>query len=804
MFSNYIKVAIRNLIAQKGYLLINITGLAIGIASALLIMLYVVDEFNYDRVHRRSEDIYRIYLDAKIQGQEMLGAVSCTPVGPTIVKSYPDVENYCRIFSFAGEPVIRFEDKTFVEKRLIYADSTFFEIFDGFTLQKGNIHSILNKKNTMVLTETTAKRYFGNEDPVGKVVQFGQQRQNWEIVGIADDPPSNSHIKFDIICSFNTLPLSQNTFWIGNNVYTYILAKAGVNPNDLNKKLAEVTLTHAGPQFEQVIQVKMEDFGNSGNRYGYFVQPLLDIHLKSNLQYDLETGGNIVMVYVFLLIAIFIIVIAAINFMNLATARSAKRAREVGMRKVFGSSKLRLIVQFLTESIILTSFSLLVAILLVYLALPEFNGIAGKSLDLSTLPLALTAGSLVAIVMLVGVAAGSYPAFFLAGFQPIKVLKGKLATGAKNSYLRGILVIVQFTITIGLIASTLVVNKQISYIRSKDLGFKYDNRVFINRGYAIPQERRETFLNELRKLPNVESVTGSSGLPGTITPNTAIIPQGAASTETNVIDFIACDEEFIKTMGIELLQGRDFNKDLASDSLSMIINEAAITALGLRDSALDRVLMLNLSQPYKVVGIARNFHYKSLHMTINPMALVYQPANTYITLKLGNGNRQNTIKAIESKWAEFLPDQAFSYTFMDQHLDGLYGSEKRARVLFTLFSILAIIIASLGLLGLASYSAEQRTREIGIRKVIGATIPALVRLLIKEVNVLFIISTIVAWPIAWFLMNGWLNNFAYRIKPSPVEFVLASAIAYAIAILTVSYQAFRAARSNPANTLKYE
>jgi putative ABC transport system permease protein len=734
----------------------------------------------------------------------MLGAVSCTPVGPTIVGSYPDVENYCRIFSLAGEPVIRFEDKAFVEKRLIYADSTFFEVFDGFSLKKGDIHSILKKKNTMVLTESTAKRYFGNEDPVGKVVQFGQQRQNWEIVGVAVDPPSNSHIKFDIVCSFNTLPLSQNTFWIGNNVYTYILAKAGADPHDLNKKLAELTLAHAGPQFEQVIQVKMEDFGNSGNRYGYFVQPLLDIHLKSNLQYDLEPGGNIVMVYVFMLIAIFIIVIAAINFMNLATARSAKRAREVGMRKVFGSSKLRLIVQFLTESIILTSFSLLVAILLVYLALPEFNGIAGKSLDLSTLPLALTAGSLVAIVMLVGVAAGSYPAFFLASFQPIKVLKGKLATGAKNSYLRGILVIIQFTITIGLIASTLIVNKQISYIRSKDLGFKYDNLVFINRGYAIPQERRETFLNELRKIPNVESVTGSSGLPGTITPNTAIIPQGAASTETNVIDFIACDEEFIKTLGIELLQGRDFNKDLASDSLAMIINEAAITALGLRDSALDRVLMLNLSQPYKVVGVARNFHYKSLHMTINPMALVYQPANTYITLKLGNGNRQNTIRAIESKWAEFLPDQAFSYTFMDQHLDSLYGSEKRARVLFTLFSILAIIIASLGLLGLASYSAEQRTREIGIRKVIGATIQKIVRLLIKEVNVLFLISTVVAWPIAWYLMSGWLNNFAYRIRLSPVEFVLASVIAYAIAIFTVSYQAFRAARSNPANTLKYE
>lgn len=804
MIYNYIKVSIRNLLSQKGYLFINITGLAVGIASALLIMLYVVDEFSYDKFHANAKNIYRINLDAKIQGQEMLGGISCTPVAPTMVSSYPDATNYCRLFTFGGEPILRFEDKSFVENKVIFVDSTFFQVFDGFKLLKGDINNILNKKNQMVLTEATAKKYFGNQDPVGKIIQFGQNRENWEVVGIVKNPKTNSHIKFEILCSFVTSPLSQNTFWIGNNVYSYILVKEGVNPKDLDTKLAELTKTHAGPQFEQFIQVSMDDFDKGGNRYGYFTQPILDIHLNSNMQYEIEPGGNITMVYVFLLIAVFIIIIAAINFMNLATARSAKRAREVGMRKVFGSTKGRLIGQFLTESIILSTISLLISILFVFLALPSFNNIANKSLDISSLPLIITLGSLIGIVLIVGIIAGSYPAFFLASFEPIKVIKGKLSGGAKNSILRGILVVIQFTITIGLITATLIVNKQINFIRKKDLGYSVENRIYINRGYAIPHDRRVAFLDELRKIPNVEMVSGTTGIPGTITPNTAVLPQGAASTETNVISFYYTDYDFVPTMNLEILEGRNFSRELASDSLAIIINESAVKALNLKDSVLDRILLLNVNQPLKVVGVVKDFNFESLHKSISPMALIYAPVSNFIVIKLGIANHQNTIKMIEEKWKEFLPDQTFDYMYFDQHLDNLYGSEKRARALFSGFSILAIIIASLGLLGLASYSAEQRTREIGIRKVIGASIPALMRLLVREINILFIISTIVAWPITWFLMSSWLEDFAYRISLSPVQFILASVIAYLIAILTVSYQAINTARKNPAITLKYE
>ena len=804
MIFNYIKVSIRNLLAQKGYLFINITGLAIGIASALLIILYVVDEFSYDKFHKNSKNTYRVYLNAKIQGQELIGAVTCSPVSPTMVTSYPDVTNFCRVFTFAGEPIIRYENKSFVEKRVFFVDSTFFSVFDGFKLIRGDNTKILNSKNQMVITESTAKRYFGNDDPIGKVVQFGQQKQNWVVTGVMQNPPKNSHLKFDILCSFVSQPQLQNTYWVSNNVYSYIVVKEGVPIKDIDQKLAELTKTRAGPQFEQFAQITPEDFKKSGMRYGYFAQPLLNIHLKSNLQYEPEPGGNLVMVYVFLLVALFIIVIAAINFMNLATARSAKRAREVGVRKVFGSSKTKLISQFLTESIVLSIIALLVALILVFLALPSFNNIAGKQLDLAMLPMAFTIGSLLGTILLIGVAAGSYPAFFLASFEPIKVLKGKLATGSKNSTLRGVLVVLQFTITIGLIVATLIVNKQITFMKSKDLGFDPKNLIYINRGYAIPQDRRTTFIEELQKIPNVEVVSAATSLPGTVFPGTALLPKGASTNQTSLTNFLNSDYDFDKSMGLKIIQGRYFSRDFASDSNAVVINEAVVKSLGLKEPIIGTSLMINASQEINVIGVVKDFHYESLHKQIGPLCLLYGAVSTYITLKIGPLETQKTIKAIEAKWKEFLPDQTFDYSFMEEHLDNQYGSERRSRVIFTVFSLLAIIIASLGLLGLSSFSAEQRTKEIGVRKVNGASVFTIIRLLFKEINLLFLISTAIAWPIAWYSMSSWLENFAYRIKLSPVEFLLASFIAYLIAALTVSYQAIKAARTNPATTLKYE
>jgi len=804
MIKNYIKVSIRNLISQRGYTLINIFGLAVGIASALLIMLYVVDEISYDKFHPNAQNIHRICLDAKIQDTELLGPISCVPIGPTSVNEYPDILNYTRIFSFSGEPVIRYEDRTFVEKRLMYTDSTFFQVFNGFSLIRGNPDNVLNRANQMVMTESTAKRYFGDENPIGKVVQFGQNRQNWEVTAVVADLPKNSHLKFDILCSFVTLPMSQSTFWIGNNNYTYILLQDGLDPREVDKRFVDMVNTHAGPQFEQFANISTSDFESSGNRYSYFTQPLLDIHLKSNMPFELEKGGNLTMVYVFMLIAIFILVIAAINFMNLSTARSAKRAKEVGIRKVVGSTRSKLIGQFLTESVIVSTVSLAIAIGLIFLAMPGFNSIAGKEMSLTTLPVALTIGILIATILVVGFAAGSYPAFFLASFEPLKVLKGKLQTGMKNSFLRGSLVVVQFIITIGLLISTFVVYHQISFIQEKDLGYNPENILVVNRPYAIANEQRETFLNELRALPYIESVSRSNSLPTTIIGNTVMQKKGAPSDDMQSLNHFYAYHDLDKVMQFKMVKGRYFSDDFASDSSAMVMNEAAVKVFGFDGDPIGQKVMMNLNDERTVVGIMEDFHYESLHQKISPLVIACHPTYTYVTIRIAGANVQEAIRSIEAKWNEFVPDQAFDYFFMDQAVDNQYSDERRASILFSSFSILAIIIATLGLLGLSSYSAEQRTREIGIRKVLGANVGLVIWLLLNEINKLFIIATLISWPIAWFLMSKWLESFAFRVGLSPWIFIGASVLAYLIAVLTVSYQALKAARTNPAITLKYE
>jgi putative ABC transport system permease protein len=804
MILNYLKVSIRNLISQRGYTLINIFGLAVGIASALLLILYVVDEFSYDRFHPNAENIHRICLDAKIQDTELLGPISCVPIGPTSVSEYPDILSYTRVFSFTGEPVIRFEDRTFVEKNVIYADSTFFQVFNGFKLLNGNPESVLNRANQMVMTLSTAQRYFGNEDPVGKVVQYGSNRQNWEVVAVVEDVPNNSHIQFDIICSFVSLSWAQNPMWIGNNNYTYLLLPEGLDPREVDRRFTQMVTTHAGPQFEEVAGFTAEKFESMGNRYSYFTQPLLNIHLKSNMAFEMQKGGNITMVYVFMLIALFILVIAAINFMNLSTARSARRAKEVGIRKVVGSSRSKLIGQFLTESVMVATISLVIAIAIIYAAMPAFNSIAGKQLVLSSLPIALTVSILIATILIVGFAAGSYPAFFLASFEPMKVLKGKLQTGMRNSFLRGTLVVVQFTITIGLLVSTLVVYNQISYIRNKDLGYSHKNLLVINRPYAIAQEKRESFLDELKNIANVEAVSRSNSLPTTIIGNTVMQKKGAPSDDIQSLNHFYAHYDLDKVMQFKMVEGRYFSQDFASDSSAIVLNQAAVKVFGFDGPAVGQKVMMNIDDERTVVGVMNDFHYESLHQKISPLVIASHPVYTYVTIRIGAGNTQEVIRSIESKWNEFVPDQAFDYFFLDQAIENIYSDEKRAGILFTSFSLLAIIIASLGLLGLSSYSAEQRTREIGIRKVMGANVPTVMWLLLNEINKLFIISTIVAWPLSWYLMNKWLENFAFRIDLSLGIFVAASLLAYLVAVITVSYQAFKAARTNPSITLKYE
>ncbi len=804
MLYNNIKVSVRNLLAQKGYTLINLFGLAVGIASALMIILYVIDEFSYDKFHPNAENIYRICLDAKLQDTEMLAPISNNAIGPVSYDQYPDILNYTRIFSFGGDPDIRYGERMFIEKNLIYADSTFFQLFNGFRLISGDPNNILNAPNQLVMTQSAAERYFGNEDPVGKSVRKWSGNQEWQVVGIAEDPPSNSHIKFDIVCSFVSMQWAQAPAWASNNNYTYILLQEGTDPKDIDNRFEHLVATYAGPVFEEIMGASMDELEHLGNRYNYFTQALTDIHLRSDMPFEMEVGGNITMVYVLMLIALFIIIIGAINFMNLATARSAKRAKEVGVRKIVGSNRSSLVGQFLTESILLSALALLIAIVIVIIAMPEFNKIAGKQIALSALPATVTAGVLLAIILIVGFAAGSYPAFFLANIDPMVIFKGVSGSGMKSSLLRGILVTLQFIITIGLLIATFVVYSQISFIRNKDLGYNPQNTLVIDRTYIMPSAQQQSFEDELRNLPGIEAVARSSSLPATIIGNTIMRKEGAPPDDMQTYNFFHASYDLDKALGLRIDQGRYFNRNYASDSSAIVINQAAARGFGFDGSPLGQKIYVNLNDERTVVGVVEDFHYESLHQRISPLVIVFGQNTMYLSIRFGDHNPGEILRTVEEKWNEFVPDQVFDYFFLEDSVADQYSNERRAGILFSGFSLLAILIASLGLLGLSSYSAEQRTREIGIRKVFGATEGIVVWLLLKEINRLFIIATLVSWPIAWYLMTSWLENFAFRINLSPMVFVTASVFSYIIAVLMVSYQAFKAAGANPAVTLKYE
>ena len=803
MFFNNLKVSIRNLLAQKGYTLINLFGLAVGIASALMIILYVIDEFGYDKFHPNARNIYRVCLDAKLQDTEMCGPISNTAIGPVSYEQYPEILNYTRVFTFAGEPDIRYGDRTFIEKNLVYADSTFFQVFNGFRLKTGDPGNILNAPNQLVMTQSTAERYFGDDDPIGKTVQMWGN-QEWEVTGVAEDPPSNSHLKFDIVGSFITLPMSQSTAWVSNNIYTYILLQEGANPKDIDNHFEYLVATYAGPVFEELMGATMAELEHLGNRYNYFLQPLTDIHLRSDMPFEMEVGGNITMVYVFILIALFILGIAAINFMNLATARSSKRAKEVGLRKIVGSTRTRLIGQFLTESVLLTATALLIAIVIVIVAMPAFNNIAGKQIILTDLPVSLTFAVLISTILIVGFAAGSYPAFFLAGIDPLVIFRGRSGAGMKSSILRGILVTLQFIITIGLLIATFIVYNQIYFMRNKDLGYNPNNMLVINRPYVIPHSQQQSFEDELRNMPGIMAVARSTSLPSTMIGNTIMRKEGAPPDDMQTYNVFQASYDFDKVLELKIEEGRYFNRNYASDSSAMVINRAAARGFGFIGSPLGQKVFVNLDDERTVVGVISDFHYESLHQNISPLVIVFAQSFGYLAVRFGDVSSQEILRSVESKWNEFVPDQVFDYFFLEDSVAGQYSTERRAGMLFTGFSILAIIIASLGLLGLSSYSAEQRTREMGIRKVMGATEWIVVRLLLKEINRLFVIATLISWPFAYYLMASWLDNFAFRINLSPPVFITASVLSYLIAVLMVGYQALKAARTNPAATLKYE
>ena len=825
MIKNYLKIAWRNIKRNKVNSFINIAGLAIGMACVILILLYVQDELQYDRFFKQSNHIYQVNLNGNQDGNEFLTSNSPPTVGPAMVTEFPEIESYTRIYN-PGELVVRNEDgrqteNYFSEKKILAVDSNFLQFF-SYEMLEGSPANSLQKANSVVLTERTAKKYFGNTNAIGKILKFGNESTPFTITGIMQNIPSQSTWQFDMLTSISSYPAVKrfSWSWVWLQVNTYIKLRDNVAVDEasiakLEAKLPAMVKKHAASAFKRIGQ-PFDEFVKKGGKWDFHLMPLTRVHLYSDeIGSRSPTLSNIKYVYIFSIIALFIIILACVNFMNLSTAQSEKRAKEVGIRKVLGSVKAQLVKQFLAEAMLYSFIAMIIALLLVLLLLKPFNEIAGKTLDF---PLIFTNYDwifLLGMAIIIGLLAGSYPAFYLTSFKPVTVLKGmkRFRSGMANLFIRNGLVIFQFTVSTALIICTIIVFKQLRFTQNKDLGLNKENVIVIANSDRLGNSE-ESFRQELTKLPGVLSATMSTGIPTKENFGDFYLPEPAGVDEHLAKDItlssFMVDDDFIPTLGIQLLNGRNFSKDF-NDSLSVILNEAAVKQIGWKDPVGKYMKYPgNDDQRFKVIAVAKDFTTQSLRTVVAPFALFHTSSKTYgmgmayISVRVNPGDVSGYLKKIESKWRSFAPNTPFDYSFLDSEFDALYRSEKRMGAVFGIFTLLSIFIACLGLFGLAAYTAERRTKEIGVRKVLGASIQGLVTLLSRDFVKLVLLAAVIAFPIAWWGMNKWLEDFAYRIHIGWWVFVLAGFIALLIAIMTVSFQAIKAAIADPVKSLRTE
>lgn len=805
MFKNYLKVAVRNFFKHRGFSFINIFGLAVGVACCLTIVLYVLDEISYDRYHDRAEQIYRVGIDGYINNIAFHGVVTCSPMAQTLVREFPEVEAATRLRNF-GFPVFRYEDKVFSEERVFWVDPSFIDVFTVPFIE-GDPKTALTEPNSIVLTRSMALKYFGREDPMGRSLNADRSR-DYLITGVVEDVPHNSHFHYDFLASLSTYDDSQSPIWISNNYYTYVLLRKDASPEAFEGKLVELVKKYVGPQIKVAAGLTLEQFYESGGKWGYFIQPLTDIHLHSHLEFEIEPNGDIAYVYIFSIIAIGILLVAGVNFVNLATARSVNRAREVAIRKTVGSRRPQLIRQFLAETTLMSFIAVILALIAVQFVLPTFNTITGKDLTIPYMQNAYTIPALFGVVLLIGVLAGIYPAFFLASFDPAIVLKSETMGRTRKSKLRNVLVVFQFTVSIFLIIGTFIVNRQLRYIQNKNLGFNKDQIVVVKKTDDIGNQI-QAFRQELVKNANVIDATNTARLIGETFGNSAYKLAGASGEETHLLWTYFTDPHFADTYQIEMAAGRYFEEGRQADQQAVVLNETAVKELGLTDPVGKQIEALRptRSLTFTIIGVMKDFHFESLHFQIRPLIITLWPPNNrgrYVSVRVSSEGIRNTLVFLENKWRKFAGNQAFEYEFLDDHFAKIYQSEERTGQIFFSFSLLAIIIASLGLLGLAAFIGEQRTKEIGIRKVLGATDSKIMLLLSRQFTKWVIMSNLFAWPTAYYFMHKWLQRFAFQPGLSVWSFLLASLVVFFVALLTVSYQTVKAARANPVDLLRYE
>jgi ABC-type antimicrobial peptide transport system permease subunit len=785
MLRNYLKIALRNVRRHKGYSFINIAGLAIGMACCILILLWVQDELSYDRFHENAGDIYRVIQDIKFADHDTTWAIAQGPLGPSLEADFPEIINATRITWRRFR--LTYDEKSFDEV-LGMADGSIFEMFT-FPLVKGDPTTALSDPHSIVITEEMAEKYFGNEDPLGKAIK-ADNRWDFQVTGILKNVPHNSHLQFDFLIPFifgRELNYTVDR-WGNTQFRTYVQLQNGFPVQEVIQKISGYLFEK--PTIEKDARLNL--------------QPLARIHLYSNYEFD-SAHGDITYVTIFSIIAFFILLIACINFMNLATARSGNRAKEVGMRKVAGAHKTDIVRQFYGESILLAFIALFVALTIVWLLLPTFNNLAAKELSMGVSGNLLVLLGLLGITLLTGVISGSYPALILSAFQPVKILKGSLQSGSKSSVFRKILVVFQFSLTILLIICTIVIYNQINYMRNMKLG--YDKEHMIYKGMRGDMRAKfDSVKNELLQNPNILGVTASSNVPtyGYTFSNSLWRWEGQDPDEETLMRAVFVDLDYFKTFGIEIVEGRSYSKEFSTDATEAImVNEEAVKAMGM-ESPVGKRLSLG-DNNMKIIGVVKNYHFRSLRQEIDPLILIYNPGPCGVLFaRLRSENIPKTIGYMENIWKEFAPGHPFNYRFLDEAIDDLYRSEQRIGIILRYFSILAVFISCLGLFGLASFMAEQRTKEIGIRKVLGASVSNIVLLLSREFTKWVLLANIIAWPVAYFAMHKWLQSYAYSTNIALWSFILSGAIALVIATVAVSYQSIKAAVTNPADSLRYE
>ncbi len=814
MFRNNLKIAIRNLFKQKVYTLINVLGLAVGIASCLLIVLFIQNEFSYDKFFKDHDRIYRMVLERKYPNHSTFYAVVPHSFEGVAKQDFPEIESATNLFgqnqfsiSYRNEKA---ELKQFDEDFVVIADSRVLDVFD-FKFVSGDPASALRLANSIVLTKDLARRFFGDDDPLGKTLTTGAGE--FKVTGVSEDIPANSHFRFTAMLSAPTFPFIKRENFRTFSSFTYFKLKPGSDAKALEAKFPKMVDTYAAAQIEKELGKSWADYKKEGNGYRYFLQPLASIHLDPiNIESQMKPGGNRTSVYIMISVAILILVIACINFMNLATARSAERAKEVGLRKVMGSFRKQLVVQFLTESFVLSAIGVALAIVVIQMALPFFNNLTDKQLAFPFT--AISISILIALTAFVGLLAGIYPSFILSSFNPVVVMKGTFTGSQRGKWIRNGLVIFQFWISIVLMIGTLVIQQQMTFMREKSLGFDKEQVLVVERCFNLKPQQAETLKEEIKRMPQVTSAAGSFAQPGQESDffGAQFQPEGSSEILTTKSMIVA--DELGETLGLELKEGRWFSKE-TKDSLSIILNESAVKVMDL-DNPIGRKLIDiqqrpegNVSVPFTVVGIVKDFNFISLREEITPLVIqsneLFGGGTGLIMARIKPGQVQEAIKAIEAKWKELAPEQPFKFSFLDENINAQYKSEQQSGRLFAVFSGLAIFVACIGLFALSAYITSLRTKEIGVRKVLGASVSGVVVLLSKDFTKMILISFVLAVPVAWYIMeNWWLQNFAYRITISLWIILVAGAAALSIAWLTVSYQSIKAAIKNPVRSLRSE